>query len=710
VSTPDPDLGKNSSIVGRLAEEMSACWRVGRRPAAEEFLDRLPWLWDRTEAALELIAEELALREEHGQPVSDSELIGRFPQWPVQMLALRECQRAFGCSTGAVRFPPPGDTVGGFRLITELGRGAHGRVFLAAQSSLGDRPVVLKLTPADGGEHLSLARLQHTHIVPLYSTHEFPEYGLRGLCMPYFGGATLAAMLSAAGPVVGFPGGAARPAVACRIGACLGDALHYAHERGLLHLDLKPSNVLFAGDGTPMLLDFHLARPPLKARDPAPLWLGGTAGYMAPELVEAVRAVQDGEPVPDDIDARADVFSLGVLLREVLAGVRLPVGLSDILARCTAPRRLDRYPTAADLAADLRRHLADQPLLGVANRSPVERWRKWRRRRPYALPFVLLVASATAAGVTLVLHATALTSRATKALCEGETSLHQGRYTEAAEAFLGGEAVIAGVPFEQSLSRRLRDARLLAERGQAASELHALCERVRPLYAAAATPEQVRGAEARCRDVWAERETIVGRLAGQPTPALERQWRADLLDVGILCAHLQPRAARPDRAGEAHRRALTILDEAESLLRPSGVLHQERAVHARALGLTRLADESTRRAGAVGPRTPWERLIAGRAYLGAGELDRALAELNGCLQHDPGSLWANYYRGVCLLRIGEPADAAEAFSVCVALSSGSAWCLYNRGLAYSQAGRPDRARADFDRALALDPSLPIPVR
>src|SRR5207244_12851253 len=87
-----------------------------------------------------------------------------------------------------------------FLLLAELGRGVHGRVFLASQPSLADRPVVLKLTPCDASEHLSLARLQHTHIVPLYCVQDHPARGLRALCMPYFGGATLAPLLTALRP------------------------------------------------------------------------------------------------------------------------------------------------------------------------------------------------------------------------------------------------------------------------------------------------------------------------------------------------------------------------------------------------------------------------------------------------------------------------------------------------------------------------------
>src|SRR5437660_1156299 len=80
----------------RLAEEMVDRWRRGERPPAEEYLDRHPELRDDPAAALELIAEELALREEHGPPVSLAELADRFPQWQAQVRALAQCQQVLG--------------------------------------------------------------------------------------------------------------------------------------------------------------------------------------------------------------------------------------------------------------------------------------------------------------------------------------------------------------------------------------------------------------------------------------------------------------------------------------------------------------------------------------------------------------------------------------------------------------------------------------
>src|SRR5436309_3367831 len=98
--------------------------------------------------------------------------------------------------------PPSLDLAGGgplgrFRLLALLGSGAQGHVYLATQPGLADRPVVLKLTRRTGGEHLTLARLQHANVVPLYAAQDEPALDVRLLCMPYFGGAPLDRVLDA---------------------------------------------------------------------------------------------------------------------------------------------------------------------------------------------------------------------------------------------------------------------------------------------------------------------------------------------------------------------------------------------------------------------------------------------------------------------------------------------------------------------------------
>jgi serine/threonine protein kinase len=308
------DSARALTLAERLARRMASARQRGETLAAEQVFDDHPELLEYPEAALWLVAEEIAIRQAAGEEVTTLEISRRFPQWRERLLPLMDL-RYPGHPLGLHLGPADaGEMTVGYRVIAELGRGVLGQVLLAADPALADRPVVLKLTPRLGQEHLALAQLQHPNIMPLYSAREFENRNTRVLCMPYLGGATLARLLDelrvippaartgrgflealdraqGASP---FPLPKAGPErlilirasyveAVCRIGACLAEALHYAHERGLLHLDLKPANVLLAADGRPVLLDFHLARGPIAAGAPAPERIGGTPGAMSPE-------------------------------------------------------------------------------------------------------------------------------------------------------------------------------------------------------------------------------------------------------------------------------------------------------------------------------------------------------------------------------------------------------------------------------------------
>ncbi|HEY2909771.1 MAG TPA: tetratricopeptide repeat protein [Gemmataceae bacterium] len=705
---------ESRSDIERLARALAEAWRDGDRPLAESFLDRFPELWDQPDAALELIAEELALRADYDCPTSLTELARRFPQWAEPVRALWECQQLLGSQPLAPRFPVAGETLGEFHLLAELGRGAHGRVFLAEQESLADRRVALKLSAGTGTEHLSLARLQHTHIVPLYSAHDFPERGLRGLCMPYFGGIALAQLPSrldggrgllaaigeqAAGPARNFLAQASADEAICWIGAGLADALQYAHERGTLHLDLKPANVLLAADGVPMLLDFHLARPPLEAGSAPPAWLGGTPGYMAPEESFAVDAVREGRPIPRAVDGRADIYSLGVLLRELLNAMlgnnRVGPGLDAILNRCTEPLAAKRYATAADLAADFRRQLANLPLKGVSNRSLSERLAKWRRRRPLGLPLSLALGALLVAGAAFAWHSNRLAGRAREAERTGAAHLARRQFPEAIEAYRGGESLIEGLPFQTPLRTELRHGMQSAERGRIAADLHRFCEQARPFFDPdAIASERSRQARQKCRELWQRRDSLFAALAGLSDADLERQCRADLQDLAILAA-----------CSADHRSALTTLESAERLLGASAAIALERSRHARALGMEATADEAARQAQTLPARGPWDHLAMGRVDLAEGNVDRAAESFDRCLAIDPRNLWAHHYRGLCALKRKQPTEAIAAFSAACVMAPDAAWCRYNRGLAFAEAERFDLAEADFERTLALDPAM-----
>jgi len=157
----------SDDLASQLATEMAQCWQAGERPFAEEFLNRHPDLLEQPEAAVQLIYEEVCLRQEYEHAASVADLLDRFPQWREQLEVLLACHRLLQDSPAVPELPNAGESVADFDLVAELGRGALGRVFLATQPALGDRHVVVKITSCSGGEHLSLARLLHSHIVPL---------------------------------------------------------------------------------------------------------------------------------------------------------------------------------------------------------------------------------------------------------------------------------------------------------------------------------------------------------------------------------------------------------------------------------------------------------------------------------------------------------------------------------------------------------------
>jgi serine/threonine protein kinase/Flp pilus assembly protein TadD len=737
------------SLVQRLVEDMGRRWRAGERPRAEEYLARWPEIGAQPAAALELIYEEFCLRREHGEEVAAEEVYRRFPQWQSELAVLLDCHRVLAPSVAAPRFPAAGEVLGDFRLRAELGRGAAGRVFLGTQPALADRPVVLKLVPLAGREHLTLARLQHTHIVPLYEVQDDAGRGLRVLCMPYFGGLTLSQLLHAlrgrpparrtgedlrealrqasqAAPVPLPAAGLAAEELAgpsysravCWIGACLAEALHHAHRRGLVHLDLKPSNVLLAADGQPMLLDFHLARAPVRAGGPPPEWLGGTPAYMAPEQDAALAAVRAGQPVTADVDGRADIYSLGLLLYEALGGTlpaparspgralrrhnpRVSMGLGDIIERALAADPGRRYPTAATLAEDLRRHLAYLPLRGVANRNPLERLRKRRQRQPFVLALSSLLLTVLVGGGWAILHFNQQSEKARAALEEGRERLGQRQYGEARAALRRGLDLAGALPFQGRLTDELSGQMRLAQRGEAADFLHRVAEQVRPLYGTDEVPPAARSAVvAQCRLLWERRGEIVERLTPSPDSARAEQVQADMLDVVLVWTDLRVRT-RGERAPAARRDALAILEQAEALFGPSCVLDRERRDCAAALG------EKPPPAAAPPARepTPWEHYALGRALLRAGELAEAEQHLELARDMEPPSPWPHYHHGQCVYRRHRPADAVADFTVCVSLVPGSARCFYNRALVFTDLGDVKHALHDYERALKLDPDL-----
>ncbi len=659
-------------------------------------------------------------------------------------------------------FPGPGETIGEFRLLAAMGRGVRGAVFLADQPNLAHRPVVVKLTPRDGGEHLSLARLQHPNIVPLYGVQDIESLDLRLLCMPYLGGIPLSRILAelegieiscrtgrhildaidasrAESPIVlpdqrparTFLARASYQQAICWIGSCLADALDFAHRRGLVHLDLKPSNILLAADATPMLLDFHLAQPPIGPTETGHRWLGGTPHYMAPEHRLAMTEIQEGRPISVAVDGRSDLYALGLVLYQMLGGAtangpypvarlqfRRPagvsVGLGDILARCLADDPGSRYPNPGQLAEDLRRHMSDLPLRGVRNRSLIERGQKWFRRHP-GLP-LRLVRTAIAMVVTLTVSGTLVIVDEGRRLREAETRLAEGR-----RHIDRGDLASATIVVRQGLSslrsiwllgtrmhpdrlqalRRDLEAQLSrAHREKAAGEWHEAVSHLRLLYGVPIEPgPAVQSLECRLQATWNSRVDVIRRLAG-PEGKLSPDLRCDVLDLGILLADLHVRLADGEHRTAARREAIVILDQAERLFGSSPVLSHERCTHAKAIGLP--IQETAREYEGI-PRTAWESYALGRSLMADGNLEAAGRAFDRAIELRPQDVATQFSRGLCAYRRGLYEEALRAFDICAALAPKTAACYYNRGLTQAALGRLDLSRRDIEHARRLAP-------
>ena len=269
-----------------------------------------------------LIAEEFIRRLEQGEAVEPASFLQQFPDAPRSLHArlekvvdLNDRTRLLDIDVQAEQsFPKPGERICGYLLLEEIGRGSYSRVFVAADRNAGHRRVVVKLTTGGRAESELLGPLAHPNLPRILWCGMDPDRKLNVICMEFAGYRTLIDEIL---EIHQATRGHDEIDLSKRVGTLMRhivSGLAHAHDHGLLHLDIKPGNVVLAEDGRAVLIDFNLGAPSAYSHEVA---FRGTPAYAAPELLASAA---NGHLGVQPVSAACDIYSLGVVMYELLTG------------------------------------------------------------------------------------------------------------------------------------------------------------------------------------------------------------------------------------------------------------------------------------------------------------------------------------------------------------------------------------------------------
>ena len=351
-------------------------------------------------------------------PVPAGEAATLPPQNPVEDATLAPASAESGTAQLGARVRYFGD----YELLEEIARGGMGVVYKAKQVSL-NRIVALKMILAGqlaGDEDVkrfhaeaeAAANLDHPGIVPIYEIGE--HEGQHYFSMGYVEGESLADKIKE-GPLP--------PRKAAEHTRKVAEAVAFAHDRGVIHRDLKPGNVLLDRNGEPKVTDFGLAKRIEGDSDlTATGQILGTPSYMPPEQASGK---------VNEITEAADVYSLGAILYALLTGhppfqadntldtllqvlereplsprlanANIPLDLDTVCLRCLEKDQSNRYGSSSDLAAELKRFLNGEPIVARPISALAKAWR-WCRRKPVIAGLLLVICVLLVGGIGVSLY------------------------------------------------------------------------------------------------------------------------------------------------------------------------------------------------------------------------------------------------------------------------------------------------------------------
>jgi serine/threonine protein kinase/Tfp pilus assembly protein PilF len=649
------------------------------------------------------------------------------------------------------QLPVVGDSFAGFELVALLGRGAFGRVFLARQGSLADRYVALKISTDLAGESRTLARLQHTNIVPIYSVHRATPF--QAVCMPYFGATTLAQVLAhyrgqRALPASGRQlvdtlcvlndatdkpssfvaasslGTRSKPGetpdgeqtagleslpqrggtrgflgllrtmtyteAVCWIASQLAEGLGHAHQQGFIHNDLKPANVLLTDEGRPMLLDFGVAEElTLWAAAPAAR-IAGTVPYMSPELLVGVATGRL------NVDHRSDLYGLGIIMFELLSGqhpFRLASGDTEEAPQMLAERRL-----GAPRLRPLNKTVS--PGLEAIVRKCLEP----DPNRRYQ--------SAAELREDLDRHRNHLPLRYVRVPCMRErVSKWAWRHPRLTSNLTLVSAALVAIGL---CAGGLAERKARIERFEAAEAARGLADDLTAvrfrLSARPSDPQEIGASIGQCEAALA-RYGLPGDAAwdNRPTfkvlpPAEQQRVRAELSEACVLLARAYALKTRStDGDAELLGRAAELNAAAERIAgnQVARVVWDQRVSLLKRLGRPDEADQARARAKETELRTGRDYYLSGSEALAVGKLREARDLLLRAVELDPADFWAHTALGAAYQALGHYTSAAPCYDTAIALQPEASWGYYNRGLLALLMGDFDKAYTAFNRAVAL---------